>query len=979
SAQLEEVVVIGQSNPLINNEKTGASINISKEQVATMPTLSRSINDFTRLTPQASGRSFAGADARFNNITIDGSIFNNSFGLSDQPGGRTNQAPISLDAIEDIQVNLAPYDVRQGGFVGAGINAVTRSGTNEISGSVFYNVRTQNLVGKKAAGTNVVVNNFNVSQYGFRAGGPLIKNKLFLFANGEIERQTTPATTFVALRPNLDPTAPNVTRVRASDLDALSKFMREKFNYETGPYEGYDRETKSDKFLVKLDYNINQNHKANLRYSFFNSSTDVLASNSASLGFGNRNLRKDALNFQNSNYIQYEKIISLIGEVNSRLGKNFTNNFIAGYTYQNEDRGSRGSFFPLIEILEGGTNYTTLGFEPFTPNNKLSYQTYQLQNNLTYYANKHTITIGGNLEYFSFRNVFFPGSQSVYVFNSLNDFYTAANAYLENPNLTQSPVSIRRFQLRYSALPGGAEPVQPTKVTYAGAYLQDEFQVLNNLKLTFGLRADVSIFEDTGLENPEVSKMTFKNRGVDYKINTAKLPDPQILWSPRLGFNYDVFDNKKTQVRGGTGLFSGRPAFVWISNQIGNNGVLTGFIQQDNTRTYAFNPDPKKHIPSNPTLPSSYEIAATDPNFKFPQIWRSNLAVDQQLPWGVIATAEFIYSKNVNAVDYVNVNEREATQTFAGPDNRPRYPGLGLTGNAFNNAIRINPAVVNAIVLQNTNKGYSYTATLKLEKPFSNGWNAMIAYNFGVAKDIINPGSIAAGSWNGNFSVRGNNYADLAFSNNDQRHRIIAAASYRKEWSESLGATQITLFWESRNQGRFTYFIAGDMNGDGVNNNDLIYIPRNKEEMNFEEFTSGGVTYTAAQQAEAFEKYIQQDKYLSKRRGQYSERNGALLPWVTQVDVSILHDFYFKVSNKKNVLQLRFDVFNFTNFLNNEWGVGDQVLVRNILTARGVDSTGKPRYRLPIVNGKLPETTFANSASINDVWRAQFGIRYIFN
>ncbi len=979
NVELGEVVITGSRNDIFSSDRTGAATNIGKEQIATMPTLNRSINDFTRLTPQASGNgSFGGVDNRLNNITIDGSLFNNSFGLAGQPGGRTRQSPISLDAIEEVQVNLAPYDVRQGGFVGAGVNAVTRSGTNEFSGSIFYNNRNKNLVGTKAKGQDVIVGDFNVTQTGFRLGGPIIKNKLFFFLNGELERQTEPGTTF---RSNAggETVGGNVTRVLRSDLDELSNFLRTRFNYETGPYEGYNNETRSDKFLVRLDYNISDNHKLSVRYTHLDSRADILLSNSTTV-LGARRSTLNALNYQNSNYIQNEDIRSVIAELNSNFKGKFSNNFIIGYTYQNEDRGSRGSFFPLVEIAQGGATYITFGFEPFTPNNRLNYKTFQMQNNFTYYGRKHTITAGFNLERLSFVNVFFPFSQGRYAFNSLQDFYTAANAYLADPGRTTSPVTVRNYRLNYSALPGGAEPVQPTKVTYAGVYLQDEIQAADNFKVTAGMRIDVPFFAETGYFNPIVQNLTFRDEtGAAVRYNTAKLPDSNILWSPRLGFNWDVFKNQTTQVRGGTGIFSGRPPFVWISNQIGNNGVLTGLINIDNTTAFPFDPNPRRHIPANPTLPSSFNIAVTDPSFRFPQVWRSNIAIDRKLPGGIIGTLEFIYSKDVNQAYYIDANREPADRTFNGPDNRPRFPGSGLSGTALNNAIRINDNITDAIVLKNTNQGRSYNITARLEKRFNFGLNVMVAYNRGDSRNLIDPASIAFSSWSGLPTVRGNNLPDLAFSDNDQRHRLISSIDYRKNFGKLLTLTA-SLFYEARNQGRFSYRINGDMNGDGLNGNDLLFIPNRASDLTFLPLVIGNRTFTPEEQAAAFDAFINQDKYLSSRRGQYAERNGAILPWVYRADFSLQLDV--KVT-PKNKLQFRWDVFNVGNLLNNNWGVGNTIITTTPLSFAGVNAQGVPTYRMVNVgttaNPVLPNTTYASSTGFGDVYRMQFGVRYTFN
>lgn len=584
--QIEGVEIVATRNDVFSSDRTGAATNITTQQLNSLPTISRNFLDFTRLTPQARGNSFAGQDGRLNNITIDGSLLNNSFGLAGEPGGRTGIAPISLDAIEEVQVNIAPFDVRQSGFVGAGVNAVTRSGTNEFSGSAFYTFRNESLTGINAANTELdrEQNQFDNKQFGFRLGGPIVKNKLFFFTSVELERRVQPYQD-IANTGN-DPVEGNTTRVLESDLVAVSNFLRDNFGYETGIYQGYNLETNGDKFLAKLDWNINDNNKFSVRFTRLDSESDQLISNSTSLGFGNRRTNGRAMSYRNSNYIIFDKITSVVGELNSLFGSKISNNLIVGYTFQNENRGVRGSgdIFPLIEIQQEGQTYISAGFEPFTPSNQLEYTTYQLQDNLSIYLNKHTVTAGLGVERLEFRNVFFPGSQGVFVYNSLDDFYADLNDAKANPNRTTSPVNLRRFQYRYSALPGGAEPVQPTKVTYAGVYLQDEFAVSPKLNVTAGIRMDIPFFDETGFENQQVLTQTYRTPDGDpIQVSTAKLPDAKPLWSPRIGFNYDVMGDKTFQVRGGTGIFTGRPAFVWISNQIGNNGILTGFEDIQNT------------------------------------------------------------------------------------------------------------------------------------------------------------------------------------------------------------------------------------------------------------------------------------------------------------------------------------------------------------------------------------------------------------
>jgi hypothetical protein len=977
--ELSGLEIIADKNDVFSGNRTGAATNFNSKEINALPTLSRNVLGFVGLTPQANGSSFGGQDNRLNNITIDGSIFNNSFGLAGQPGGRTGVAPISLDAIEELQVNIAPFDVRQSGFVGAGVNAVTRSGTNEFSGSAYYFTQNRDWIGTKAKEATVTAGQFTDYQAGFRLGGPIIKNKLFFFASGEIDRNTTP--NLLVANNGSQAQSGNVTSVLASDLKGVSDFLRTNFNYETGPYQDYNMGRFANKLLLKLDYNLNKSNKISIRYTYLDSDQDVFVSGSSSLGLGGRR-GPNALSFQNSNYIINDDIQSIVGEWNTVISNKISNNFIVGYTYNNEDRGTYGEMFPLIEILRNGASYIAAGFEPFTPNNKLNYKTFQMSDNLSFYLGKHTISTGFNVENLSFENVFFPGSQGVFVYNSLAEFYSDLNDYKANPTRTASPVSLRRFQYRYSGLPGGAEPVQPTQVLYAGLYVQDEINVSEKLKLSLGLRADLPIFEPTGFENTKVSSELYLLNDNYININTAKLPESKILYSPRVGFNYDVKGDKTLQLRGGTGLFTGRPVFVWISNQIGNNGVLTGFEQIDNTRTRPFTTTPGQFV-TNPTLPSSYELAVTAPDFKFLQTLRSNLAMDVKLPLGIIGTFEALYSRNVNGYIYYDVNKRDPSGKFSGIDTRPRYPASGLSGAAANNAIRINPSTVNAIYLANTNQGDGLSLTASFKKTFKNGLFASLAYNYGRARDMMSAGSIAAGSFNGVPSVNGNNFVDLAFSDNDRRHRVLAIASYRLEYGD-FGATQFGLTIDGFTGFRYSYTINGDMNGDAINNNDLLFIPNRGSDIKFTTLTTGGITFTPEQQATAFEAFIAQDKYLNANRGKYAARNGAMAPGLIRAQFSIVQEFFVKVGKKRNTIQLRADISNFGNMLNSNWGVSQSVIASRPLSFVSAGTDGVPTYRMWTISGsdgkqKLLDKSFQFNASLGDVYQAQIGVRYIFN
>ncbi len=979
-AVTETVTVVAQSDTVFSSNRTGAATAVSRTEIATLPNLSNRLENFTRLTPQASGMSMSGQDTRMNNITVDGSSFNNSFGLGNTPGDRTGVAPISPQAIEQIQVNVAPYDVRQGNFVGAGINTVTRSGTNQFRGSIYRQFRTESQVGTEAKDLAVNPGTFEFANTGGWLGGPIVRNKVFFFGNIEDEALTQPGTTFRA-NSGGEPVAGSVTRVLASDLQQLSSYLQSNFNYATGPYENYDFETPARRYLIKGDYNLNSSNKISFRYTQLDSDTDVLMSNSSSLGFGSRRSSLFSMNFDNSNYKILENIKSGIGEWNAIIGNNMSNSLIIGYTSQDESRGAKGSFFPMADILGGDSStYTSIGFEPFTPNNELRYKTFQIQENFTRFASSHTLTFGGSLERYESENVFFPGAQSAYVYNTLDDFYTDLNGYLADPNRTTSPVNLRRFQVRWSNIPGQEKPLQPLEVLYTGVYAQDEWSPSNDLKITMGLRFDVPFFGDTGYTNAEADALTFMDEhGSPVQYDTAKLPDASILWSPRAGFNWNANESRTTQVRGGTGIFTGRPAYVWISNQIGNTGVLTGFEQLDNTSARPFDPDPNRYKPTNVTgdPASSYELALTDPGFKFPQVWRTNIAVDQRLPGGVTGTAEYLYNRDVNGVYYINANLPDPSTSFTGVDDRPRW----TAGN------RIHSNVQNAIVLKNQDVGTAWNLAFSANKNYSGGF-IKAAYSYGESKNTVDPGSIAFGSWNGNQHAGNPNDPGVGYATGSPGHRFFIAGSYTKEYF-SFGGTTVSVFWEQRPSFRDFFngslVFSGDLNGDGGTSNDLIYIHRDVSEMNFQTFTQSGRTFTAAEQAQAWNALIEQDPYMKNHRGEYAERGGIFLPMVRRMDLSIAQDLFATLAGRRHTFQFRVDMLNFGNLLNHDWGVGKRLVSSQPLivpsAAQGgqADLLGQAQYRLRVINNELMTRTIEQTADLNDVWRIQFMIRYTFD
>ena len=979
---LKEVVVVAGKS-LFSKEKTGAAQQFGRRELTTIPiTGARTIDGITKYNPFGNGSSFGAQDSRMNNFTIDGSQFNNNFGLgsSAQAGGRTGASAISLDAIDQLQVNVAPFDIRQSGFTGAGINAVTRSGTNQIEGSVYQTQRdnSSRYVGDNARGTTVTASKFDEKVQGFRLGAPIIKNKLFIFGNYEQIERTEPGTTWISDGSPL--TGTQISRVKYSDMQTLSNFMKEKFGYVTGPWEGYSNTNASKKFLIRTDWNINDKNKLTARYVHHNSEAEINISNSQSAGNGNRTTQFNAMSFKNGGYIIQDNTRSAVLELNSKLSNTLHNNLIVSYDKQIEDRAYLSNMFPTIDIKEGAATYTSVGFDPFTPGNKLNYWTFNVTNNITKYMEKHTLVGGFNFQKYQSNNLFYPASNGVYIFNSLADFYTAANQSLANGG-RPSTFAPARFQMRYSALPGGIEPMQTLKTNRFDLYVQDEYNATQNLKLTFGLRANVIAFENTALENPAITAMTFAN---GEKWNTGVMPKTQLLFEPRFGFNYDVNGEKKTQIRGGSGIFTGRPPYVFLSNQIGNNGVLTGFIDVSGTAAanYGFTANPQQYFtPSTPTLPSTFDLALTDPNYKMPQVWKNNLAVDQKLPWlGLVASVELLYNKTINAVHYYNANLDKPVGTLLGADSRPLYA-------ATDAGVRVNDNVSMAAVLTNRDGAYNRSATFKLEKPVSKGFWGYVAYTTAKAEDYMDAGSIASGSWQSALSVYGNNTLNLSTASNLVRNRIVGLLGYRLDYGKKYGgATTFTLGYVGAQNNPFSYIVAGDLNGDRVSNNDLVFVPMKGSDIRFAPLVVGtgttAVTYTEAQQQEAFDKFINQDPYLSTRRGQYAERNALALPFLHRFDFSVAQDVFVKIKEKRNAFQIRFDILNFGNMLNNEWGVSQRAGAPQLLNFVSRDAAGVPTYKLATqrdaTSTYLAKDTYQYNSSVFDVWTAQLGIRYTF-
>lgn len=977
---LADVEVVASTNDIFDGNRTGAETYVSKDQITKLPTLSRSIGDFVRLTPQAnfSGNTgaitVAGVNNRYNAISFDGAVNNDVFGLSASGtnGGQTGATPISLDAIDQFQIVVAPYDVRQGGFAGASINAVTRRGTNEFEGSAYMFYRNESLAGKtpgKDVKDRTKLDEFTAKTYGMRLGGPIIKNKLFFFVNAEFQRDETPQPFSFGNY---------IGKSTEGQLQAFASKLKE-FGYDPGGYLNNVRELNSDKFLARFDLNLGKNHKLTLRHSYTNS--EAIRANRSS---------NNTINFYNNG----EYFPSVTNSTALELKSNWntmSNNLIIGYTTVRDDRNPLGGKFPYLQIKDGeGTIYA--GSEPYSTGNQLDQDILTVNNNFTIYKGSHTVTFGVNIEYGKSYNLFMRQAFGQYRYDSLAAF------------MSDSPAS--RYDRGYSLVDNivgdGSAAAADFRTMQYGLYVQDEWQINDNFKITAGLRFDIPQYLDTpnakgrqavwdGFNDTTVAKI----ESYGYDLNGAKvgeMPNAYLSINPRLGFNWDVNGDQSTQLRGGIGLFTSRLPLVWPGGAYTNNGVTVGGVIYDDTSIpINFRPEWDNQYTatdfgqSDPIPSGQVDLFSKD--FKNPQVLRTSIGIDHKLPWwGLIGSIEAIYTKNINNIIYYNVNQVPSHGTTINPnldpnegsvfpDHRPLYPYQ-----------RIESVYSRIIYGTNTNKGHTYNITAQLTKPISKGLSGTVAYTFGRSKSL-NDGTSSQNSsqWRYMETVRGLNHLDLSYSDFDLGSRVLAFLSYRIEYASNF-ATTLSLVYNGQSGQRYSYVYNdnyGWLNYERENAGNLIWIPANQSQINFVPIfdDEGKVIKTADEQWAALNSFIESDKYLSKNRGDYAVRNGSRLPFESVIDLKLAQDFYINAGGKRHTLQLTLDIFNFTNLLNPEWGIRRYITndAWQLITYVGTDQDGNATFNYSGPDNVEDVYNVSDVGIYGSRWTGQIGIRYLFN
>ena len=982
----EAVVIAAPTSKFAAVEKTGSVTNIDNKQIEAIPTVNRNITDVTRLSPYGgSGMSFAGSDGRTANFTVDGANFNNNFGLSSSlPGGGN---PISIDAIEELQVVISPYDVRQTNFIGGGINAITKSGTNTFRGTAYVYHKNENMQGDSVYGEQITgARAINRSTtYGFTLGGPIIKNKLFFFVNAEYSKIPSVVNRWRGSEDGVAIPNDYISRTTLQDLETVRNFVYRNYKYETGSYTDFPANESNAKVLARLDWNISQKHHLALRYNY--TINNVWNSpNATSMDGGTRmsggRMSQYSMAYANNMYSMNNVVNTWSLDLNSRLTDNLSNQFLATFSKLDDIRGSNSEEFPHIDILKDDNNYISLGYELFTWNNAVHNTVANVKDDLTWYAGKHKVTGGVNFEYQMADNQYMRNGTGYYRYTSLDDFLNGAAPEI--------------VDLTYG-YDGEKAPAARVQFYKAGLYVQDEWSISDRFKLTYGTRLDGLFFDNSDLmTNNAILALKYYPASHNYQetsIDTGKWPTSKVTVSPRIGFSWDVLGNRKLKVRGGTGLFSGRLPLVFFTNMPTNGGLVQyqAQINAKNAKAKGFTMDefagglvtdsngkatvdallnklhglgyPSTVSPKDGSVPSS--ISAVDPNFKMPQVWKTSLALDVTFPvsFPLTLTAEGIFNKTINAVsisDWSMANVGGFARVN-GADNRPIYPSDFRGGRT------------KAFVLENTPKGYGWSANVQLNMQPIESLSLMAAYTHTVSKEITGmPGSAAESAFTYVSTSEGPNYIPLHNSQYVTPDRVVASLTHHDQ-----SGNHYSLIYESWRGGyNYSYMLTNDMNGDGYAY-DAVYVPTDAE------VSGNQFRFVSKDDAERFMAFVHKDPYLSKHQGEYAEAYSLYSPWVHRFDISYKHDFTVKIGNTRNTLQLSADIKNFLNLFNSSWGVAKYLnpaigSEARILKYEGVDGDGFATFSTPAaISGSVD--TFAPNHSLSQCWYASIGIKYLFN
>lgn len=994
---LQDVVVTADRNNNMRTDRAGATTSINADQIEAVPTVSRSMNDLLKLTPQGanvgSGFSVGGGNYRQSYVTVDGAAFNNAFGIGGNLPG--NGSPISLDALDQISVSSSPYDVRLSGFTGGAISAITKSGTNQFKGTAYMYTTNSHLRGNKVSDYELNRLQSHATTWGASFGGPIIKDKLFFFANGEYQSNISAGpsgTARVNASDEWSPSSGTVHRPLQSDMDNMLSFLNKNYGYNPGRYQGYSLDTPSYKFLARIDWNINENNKLNFRFSKSHDKDSSNPSSStspfkdsviypggvdATKGKGQSGRTSNAgLYFESARYYQEMNFTSFAAEWNSKWG-GVSNVLRATYSYQDEPRTYVGGLFPTVDILKNGSYYMGFGPDPFTEGNLRQVKTFVATDEATWSMGIQNFTAGLQFETNKATNGFGAASAGYYVFESMDDFMNG-----------KAP---RSYGVTFP-MDGSSQFQATMKYNQFSAYVQDQVNFSDRFRLTAGLRFELPIYPE--LENnynKAFAALKYKdNAGNEHSYSTDQLPDAPLTVSPRVGFNWDILGNHKLVLRGGTGYFVGRLPFVWLVSAVSNAGCgqYTYYYNTPSDKSanylmdkfYASREEQLKVLQQQGLAVNREDAAAPssptiiDKDLKMNATWKTSLALDAKLPYDVDFSLEGIYSREFNPATVINLSRYWDGKTVKlAPGDERHY---------FSQSNKNNPYMITNA----GHKAYYYSITASLAKKFAFGLNLSASYTYSKAKsygDGIGD-QVSSAYYNNRYSVNGNNDMELGYGTYVAPNRLLISASYKKDYGKNFGS-EVGLIYEGMNMGyadgysctRYTYQLTSNVVGD-YGSNGLVYIPASREALNEWNFKDNG-SYTAEQQKDDFWAYINQDDYLKNHKGEYAERGGAVMPWHHQLDFKFNQNFYLNVAGQKNTLQFGVDIKNLANLLNNSWGLYKTVNNTKLLNYTAGKNGAQGSFQFQKNGKEVLSKTYTNLTSFNSTYSIQFSIRYIFN